>query len=137
MIQTILDSGPLVAFYDRGDSWHAWAQKQLDALAPPLLTCEPVLTEACFLLNRGGGNPTVVLKAVQEGTLRLALEVGKEARALQVLMQRYADVPMSLADACMVCLCERFQDPRVFTLDRDFRHYRRHGRQLIPLISPW
>jgi predicted nucleic acid-binding protein len=51
-------------------------------------------------------------------------------------MQRYADTPMSLADACLVRLTELLADCRLFTLDSDFEHYRRNGRQTIPLLRP-
>jgi hypothetical protein len=74
----------------------------MGALPPPLLTCEPVLTEACFLIQRNGGQPAEVLKQVQAGVLEVALGVGTEAAALETLMRRYADTPMSLADACLV-----------------------------------
>ena len=137
MSRTLLDSGPLVAFFDRRDAWHPWAHEQMGVLEPPLLTCEPVLTEACFLLQRGEGNPTVVLRALQQGTLEVNFDVETEAAALEILMARYADVPMSLADACLVRLSELHQDSRVFTLDRDFRRYRRHARQIIPLVVTW
>ncbi|MDQ6939480.1 MAG: hypothetical protein M3119_04910 [Verrucomicrobiota bacterium] len=60
-----------------------------------------------------------------------------EVGALEVLMRRYADKPMSLADACLVRLSELHKDCRVFTLDRHFKHYRRFGRSIIPLLSPW
>lgn len=52
-------------------------------------------------------------------------------------MRRYAAVAMSLADACLVRLSELHRDCRVLTLDRDFARYRRHGRSVIPIISPW
>ena len=51
-------------------------------------------------------------------------------------MQRYSDTLMSLADACLVRLTERFPDCRLFTLDSDFEHYLRNGRQVIPLLHP-
>jgi uncharacterized protein len=137
VIQTILDSGPLVAFYDRKDAGHQWADRQMSSLQPPLLTCEPVLTEACFLLQRGGGSPNVVLKAVRTGILKIAIEVEAEASGIEALMERYADVPMSLADACLVRLSEMHRDCRLITLDQHFRRYRRHGRQVIPVIAPW
>ena len=137
MTRTLLDCGPLVAFYDRKDAWHRWAHEQMAALTPPLLTSEPVLTEACFLLQRGMGNPTVVLKAVQGGILQIGFDVETEVASLEILMERYSDVPMSLADASLVRLSELHRDSRVFTLDRDFRRYRRHGRQVIPLLAPW
>ena len=45
----LLDTGPLIAILDRRDAHHNWAWDQFDAIDPPLLTCEAVLTEACFL----------------------------------------------------------------------------------------
>jgi len=54
-----------------------------------------------------------------------------------VLLEKYADAPMSLADACLVRLSELHRDSRVLTLDRHFLRYRRLGRSLIPLICPW
>ena len=136
MIRTLIDSGPLVAFYDRKDAWHAWSHEQMEALTPPLLTTEPVLTEACLLLQRGTGNPAIILRAVQRGILQIAFDVETEAASLETLLTRYADVPMSLADASLVRLAELQRESRVFTLDRDFHQYRRHGRQVIPLIAP-
>jgi predicted nucleic acid-binding protein len=136
MTQTLLDTGPLVAFLNRNDQWHSWARAQMGALPPPMLTCEPVLTEACFLIQRNGGYPADVLKKVQAGVIEVGLEVATEAAALETLMRRYEDTPMSLADACLVRLSELHSDCQIFTLDTDFRRYRRHGRQVIPLLSP-
>jgi predicted nucleic acid-binding protein len=136
MTKTLLDTGPLVAFYSIRDAWHQWAMEQMGAIRPPLLTCEPVLAESCFLLARDGGNPRTVLPALQEGILQVALHTQAEAAALEILMARYADLPMSPADACLVRLSELQPDCRVFTLDRHFTLYRRHGRQIIPLLSP-
>jgi uncharacterized protein len=52
------------------------------------------------------------------------------------LLQKYADVPMSLADACLVRMTETLSDPLVLTTDSDFRVYRRHSRQIIPCVMP-
>jgi hypothetical protein len=51
-------------------------------------------------------------------------------------MQKYADVPMSLADACLVRVTETLPDPVLLTTDADFRTYRRHGRQTVPSVTP-
>ncbi len=69
--------------------------------------------------------------------MEIALNLGKEAPAVEALMRRYADTPMSLADACLVRLSEIHCDCRVFTLDGDFKQYRRNGRNVIPLLGPW
>jgi predicted nucleic acid-binding protein len=135
--KTLMDSGPLVAFYSTRDRHHKWAFAQLSALRPPLLTCEAVLTEACFLLQRNGGRAAVILRAVREGIVQVAFDLETEAAPLETLMERYANMPMPLADACLVRLSELHRDSRVVTLDSDFTRYRRHGRQVIPLLAPW
>lgn len=57
----LLDTGPLVALLDRRDSRHAWVTNQLKGRVWPMLTCEPVLTEAFFLLKRTtNGKDTLV-----------------------------------------------------------------------------
>ena len=136
MTRIIVDTGPLVAYLNRRDRWHRWVVDQMAALAPPLVTCEPVLTEACFLMHRAGGRPAELLRKVAQRSLEIGIAIEDDASAIESLMQRYADTPMSLADACLVRLTERLPDCRLFTLDADFEHYRRNGRQVIPLLRP-
>ena len=136
MTRIIIDAGPLVAYFNRRDKWHRWVADQMATLAPPLMTCEPVLTEACFLIHRAGGRPVDLIRKVAQGGLEIGIDLEEDASCVESLMQRYADTPMSLADACLVRLTERVQDCRLFTLDSDFEHYRRNGRQVIPLLRP-
>ncbi len=136
MTQIVVDTGPLVAYFNARDRWHGWAVEQMKTFAPPLLTCEPVLTEACYLIHRAGGEPASLVRKLSEQTLRVGIDLGEDAASIEALLRRYADTPMSLADACLVRLTERYSDSRLFTLDSDFEHYRRNGRQLIPLIHP-
>jgi predicted nucleic acid-binding protein len=86
--------------------------------------------------QRNGGQLAEVLTQVQAGVIEVALEIETEAAGLEALLRRYQDTPMSLADACLVRLAELHADCQVFTLDADFRRYRRHGRQVIPLLAP-
>jgi len=137
MTLTLIDTGPLVAYLSARDAANKWTVAQWSSLPRPFLTCEPVLTEACFLLFRNGGPPESVLTLLKRGILKIGLNAEQEAAALESLMHRYADTPMSLADACLVRLSEIHQDCRVLTLDRDFTRYRRHGRNVIPLLAPW
>ena len=60
----------------------------------------------------------------------------RERQALWKLIRKYEDLPMSLADACLVRLAELHPAARVFTLDSHFRVYRKNGRQQIPVIIP-
>lgn len=136
MTRVLADTGPLVAYFNRRDRWHRWAVDQMAALRPPLVTCEPVLTEACFLIQKAGGKPAELLSWITRGGLEVGVDIESDAAELARLMNRYRDTPMSLADACLVRLAERIPDGRLFTLDSDFAHYRRSGRQSIPLLTP-
>ena len=132
----IVDAGPLVAFIDRRDAHHAWARDRFRALKPPLLVCEPVLVEALFLLRRFPVAQDALLSQLEAGRLRIAFSLAAEVESVRVLLAKYADVPMSLADACLVRMSELYRDHDVCTLDSDFRIYRQHGRDPIPLIIP-
>lgn len=132
----LLDTGPLVSFLAAGLKHHAWAVEQWKRLRPPLLTCEPVLTEAAFLLKREGRNADAIFELVERGVIQVALAVQKEQADLRALMDRYRNRPMSLADACLVRLSEIHASGEVFTLDADFRNYRKHGNRVIPVLMP-
>lgn len=136
MTRLLTDAGPLVAYFNRRDRWHLWVVEQMSALHPPLVTCEPVLTEACFLIQKGGGQPAELVKWLTRGVLEIGVDIESDAHEIARLMTRYRDTPMSLADACLVRLAERIPDCRLLTLDSDFAHYRRSGRQAIPLLTP-
>ena len=101
-----------------------------------MLTCEPVLTEAAFLLKRDGREADPLFALLERGVIRVALDIQKELADLRALMHRYRNRPMSLADACLVRLSELCSDGEVFTLDSDFRIYRRHGNKVIPVLMP-
>lgn len=95
-----------------------------------------MLAETGHLLSRGGGEAAVVAALLERGVLRIGLAAQEQAPHLRRLMQRYRDVPMSLADACLVRMSELIDDLVVMTLDSDFGIYRRRGRNVIPLIAP-
>jgi uncharacterized protein len=132
----LVDAGPLMAWLNPGDRYHIWATDQLSRLKPPLLTCEPVLGELAWLLLSLGDDPARAPELVSLGMIQVALSVEKEADALVSLMRRYRNMPMSLADACLVRLSELRDRVVVFTIDSDFRIYRRHGRLVIPTLMP-
>ena len=101
-----------------------------------MLTCEPVLTEAAFLLKRDGRNADALFELLERGVIHIALAVEEQHADVRALMHRYRDRPMSLADACLVRLSEIHPAGEVFTLDSDFHIYRRHGNKVIPLLIP-
>ena len=136
-LPVIVDTGPLVALLVARDRHHGWATAVLEDIEPPLLTCEAVLSEACFLVRSLVGGPEAVLGLVARKIVAIGFELAPEIERVRRLMQRYASVPMSLADACLVRMAEMHGSSRVLTLDSDFRVYRRNARQTLALISPW
>ncbi len=134
--RVLVDTGPLVAFVNRHDHFHAWAREQFGAITPPLLTCEAVLTEACFLLGRLRGGAEAVMKLMSAGAVAAPFRLEQEVAPVQKLLRKYANVPISLADACLVRMSELVSESAVLTLDEDFRIYRRHGRQVVATILP-
>lgn len=103
-------------------------------LGRPWLTCEAVLSEGFYLLGDPGQSK--LAEFLRRGAISLAFDLGGELNPVLALMDKYADVPMSLADACLVRLTEALADPVILTTDGDFRLYRRHSRQVIPCLTP-
>jgi uncharacterized protein len=100
----------------------------------PWLTCESVVSEALFLLAEP---QALALDHLLRGHhLQLAFTLADELGTVLDLRAKYASVPMSLADACLVRMSETLPDPIVVTTDSDFRIYRRHSRQVVPCQMP-
>ena len=136
MAAAIVDTGPLVAFFDRAERHHRWIAERFEELDAPLLICEPVLAEAMYLLARYPKTQDAVLELIQTGALSVAFRVDEHVGALRRLLQEYKDKPMSLADACIVRMAEVHDRHAVLTLDSDFLVYRKHGRAALTLIHP-
>ncbi len=92
------------------------------------------MTEACHLLRHEGCD--LVIELGERGFFTTSFSLSAEWRHVRALVKRYADVPMSLADACLVRMSELDSTAPVMTLDSDFRVYRRNGRQVISIIAP-
>lgn len=136
MAAAIADTGPLVAFFDRGERNHAWAVEQVRRLEAPLLVCEAVLAEAMYLLSDLPKAQDALFGVLANGALRIALRLDEHVAEARALHRKYRDRPMSLADACVVRMAELFEQHAVLTLDSDFSVYRKHGRAPLELIHP-
>jgi uncharacterized protein len=134
--KVIIDTGPLVAFLNKHDTHHDWAYSQFSLLTPPFITCEAVLSEACFLLRNFQYGPKNILELVDRGLIILPFNLELESKAMIQLLDKYKNIPMSLADGCLVRLSEQISDSIICTLDIDFKIYKRNKREIIPLIIP-
>ena len=132
----IVDTGPLVAFFDRSERHHLWVAGRIEELEPPLLVCEPVLAEASYLLGRYAKAQDTLFDLIQTGALCVAFRIDEHLNDLRKLLHKYRDMPMSLADACVVRMAEIHERHAVLTLDSDFTVYRKHGRTPLTIIHP-
>jgi uncharacterized protein len=135
MRKNVVDAGVIIAFIDYDDPAHDWAANVFSA-HDSLATCEAAVSEACARLEYGGFKPHSVIQLVADGVLTVEFSAHANIVRILRLMEKYADRPMDFADACLVVMAEEFSDPMLFTLDDDFRFYRRHGRDTIPFVSP-
>lgn len=130
----LVDTGFLTALLSRRDRHHSWAKVAGSRHSPPWKTCEAVLSEAFFLLGPVGRPALTAL--LQRGTLVATFDLAADLEPVLRLLGKYVNVPMSLADACLVRMTETLTDPMLLTTDTDFRIYRRHSRQVVPTVMP-
>jgi predicted nucleic acid-binding protein len=130
----LVDAGFLIALLGRRETHHAWAAAMAARHTPPWKTCEAALSEAFFVLATRGTPALAAL--IRRGAVMSAFHLGEDADAVLALMHKYRNVPMSLADACLVRMTETLANAVLLTTDADFRIYRRHGRKMIACVLP-
>ena len=124
MTPALLDTGCIVALLDRSEQHHRHCAAVVAGLTAPLLTCEAVIAEACYLLRGVAGAAEAVLQNVGRGVFLLPYHLRENAASVIKLLKKYADVPMDFADACLVDMATVYRTGRILTLDRDFLVYR-------------
>jgi uncharacterized protein len=120
----LLDTGVIVALLDRTERRHADCAEAIEEAAAPLVTCEPVIAESCYLLRGLAGAADAILENVRTGAFQIPLRLTQMAAPIQRLFRKYRDRQMDLADACLVHLAEELETGDILTLDRDFEVYR-------------
>ena len=132
---TICDTGPLVAYLNRNDPYHTWAVALMKQVRPPMLTCEPVLTEVAYFLREDELELDPLFQLLERDVLRLDFDMSTHWPRLRTLMARYEQ--MDLTDAAIVVMSELHARCQVLTVDRkDFSVYRRNDRQTIDFVAP-
>jgi uncharacterized protein len=130
----LVDAGFVVALLSSRDTHHQWAATQASELPPPWSTCEAVLSEAFHLLGKPGAPNLGEL--LRRHALTVAFTFSENLEPVVKLIEKYSNVPMGFADACLVRMTETLDDPILLTTDQDFRVYRRHSRQVVPCVTP-
>ena len=131
----LMDTGPLVAFFDASDHYHRTCLDILKDLDGPLLTVWPVLTEAFYLLNFSWKAQDNLWEFVARGGVEIADLERSALERCRALMSKYRDLPMDLADAALVAAAETRKIKSVFTLDhKDFSVYKPSHLKRFELI---
>lgn len=133
----LLDTGPLVAFLSPADEHHAWSRHHLLQLGAPFITCEPVIVEAFFVLAKSPVGADKIAEFCGSGALQIDFRLLDHAKPIRELQHKYRDLPMDLADACLVLLAERHPQATVITTDRDYLIYRTRNRRQIRILAPF
>jgi predicted nucleic acid-binding protein len=127
----IADAGFFYALADASDVWHTRAKRALPTQSEGWITTWPVLTEATHLLTRwiGPDAAHALLRDVAAGGIAVWQWAEPQTERLAHLMERYASLPMDLADGSLVLLAEHLGHGRILTTDeRDFGAYRFKNR---------
>lgn len=135
MADLLLDTGPLVALLDRSERNHSRCLGFFQGFRGRLLTIEPVLTEAVYLLGPLFANQKPALDFILQGGAELVPLTPSLLKRAATLMAKYADVPMDFADAALVALAEESGIRDILTLDRrGFTVYRIGGRKTFRIV---
>jgi predicted nucleic acid-binding protein len=133
-INYLVDAGPLVGLLSHADQWHNWSQRTLEVLDEPLMTTETALAEVCHLVGRYRPALLEVTAMLVDGRLTAMPVLSEQPRRVGELLAKYPD--MDAGDATLVVLSEQYPRAKLITVDDDFRRYRRHRNQALPLVMP-
>lgn len=134
MTPVLLDASVIVALLHRREKHHADCVAAIEGLDRPLVTCEAVITESCHLLRRSPDAVNAVIVNVEQGIFRIPLRLAESVGAIRAVMQKYRDVPASLADACLIQMADELGTGDILTLDSDFRSYRWRRTQAFRML---
>lgn len=133
----LIDTGPLVALIDKGQGkTHIKCVETYKTLTGSLLTTWPCFTEAMYFLSelRGWSAQEILWEFINRKALYLHSANQEECQRMKILMKKYQDIPMDLADASLVATAESQKIKRIFTLDSDFYVYRLYDRDAFEVI---
>jgi len=124
MRPVLLDTGVVVALLDRTERYHGRCASLVAELQQPLVTCEAVIAESCYLLRQLSGAAETVLENVARGVFQVPFQLSRSATPVRNIMRKYRDRPADFADACLIHLADELNTGEILTLDRDFEVYR-------------
>lgn len=140
-MRIVADTGFFLAYLDKADQHYQWAIGIAQNHKPPFYTCEAVIAEAAYMLYSRADVRAVarLLDLLEAGLVKIDFRVENHTSRIITLLQRYENVPMDYADACIVVMAEqeKYREHTIVTVDdTDFRIYRRNGREALIIDTP-
>jgi len=120
----LLDTGVIVALLDRSERMHLRCAEEVRRLEAPLVTCEAVIAESCYLVRNLRGAPEAILENVVRGIFQIPFQLSREAGGVRAILRKFQDRKIDVADACLIHLANEFESGEILTLDTDFEVYR-------------
>jgi predicted nucleic acid-binding protein len=120
----LLDTGVIVALLDRSERLHETCAETVRELEAPLITCEAVIAESCYLLRYLAGAREAVIENVAAGIFQIPFQLSRDTAGVKHVLRKYRDRQIDLADACLIRLADDFGTGDILTLDQDFAVYR-------------
>ena len=124
MKPVLLDTDVIVALLDRSEGLHEACADAVQQIEAPLITCEAVIAESCYLLRNLTGASEAVIENVAAGIFQIPFQLSHEAAGVRQVLRKYRDRQIDLADACLIRLADEFGTGDILTLDGDFAIYR-------------
>ena len=124
MRSVLLDTSVIVALLDKSQESHSESADAILNVDAPLITCEAVISESCFLLRNVPGASEAIIDNVIAGVFQIPFQLSRESASVKSLLRKYRDQEIDFADACLMRMAEEFGTADILTLDRDFTFYR-------------
>jgi predicted nucleic acid-binding protein len=132
----LVDTGFLVALYDRREPRHSFCVRLHGELKNPFATCEAVITETLHLLQSLPIAQRNILASIDQGILEIPFHLSPSSAMVLAILEKYRDTPADLADACLIQMADELNTGDILTLDSDFLHYRWRKSKPFNLLIP-
>jgi predicted nucleic acid-binding protein len=129
-----VDTGPIVALFDKNDVKHHTCVETFKAIREPLFTTWPVITEAFHLLGFSHTVQDDLWEFIERGTVLISDLDRTLVKTCRKLMKKYHDLPMDIADASLVAMADAESIRTIFTLDKDFKVYKTKQNKHFKLL---
>ena len=136
MEPVLLDTGVIYSLLNKRESRHEECLQVFRELYRPIVTCEAVIVESCFLLSKYPQGIEVLLANVRSGLFGIPFQIAKSSLEVLELFRKYRDIPASFADACLIAMANELGTGDILTLDGDFKHYRWRRNRRFNLLIP-